>query len=176
MTNDRVDVQWARKVAGDGIKHWLNALVLKGRATENWGEFVGDGCAANSGDDLFFAQVRTLKVLLHDCVITLSESFEHREASGIRLLFEICWDLFDQVVIALLGFARPDQSLHRDQINNAAEVTLRSDWNLENQRLRIQTGDDHSDTHIKVGAGAIKLIYETDTRNLVAVSLAPDSL
>jgi hypothetical protein len=53
----------------NGVKHWLNALVLVCRATQHWDEFEGNGSLTNCVLDFVFANSFASEVLLHECLV-----------------------------------------------------------------------------------------------------------
>src|SRR4029078_6517643 len=93
----------------------------------------------------------------------------------VRLAFlaELLWNLDDLELRAQRLVLEVD-ALHLDQVDDAAVVRLDSPGNLDRSRLRGQLGPHHLDAARKVRAHAVHLVDEGDTRNLVAVGLAPD--
>ena len=85
-------------------------------------------------------------------------------------------DLLDRVVLAHRGLATPGQGLHLDQVDDADEVGLGADRQLQHQRDGGQPGADHVDAAVELRAGAVELVDEADPRHLVAVRLAPHRL
>ena len=78
-------------------------------------------------------------------------------------------------------FAPSDSSfqidaLHADEIDEALEVALRADRQLDRNRLRAETVDDVLQALEEVSADLVHLVGEDDARNLVLVALTPDGL
>ena len=96
----------------DAIEHRLDAFVLKCRASKNWSQLVRKSCATDRSNDFFFRKFFATEIFLHDGVIVFSKSFDERMTSCIALCFEISWDLFGNVILALLGFSAPGKSFH----------------------------------------------------------------
>src|SRR6202021_1605360 len=68
----------------------------------------------------------------------------------------------------------PDHALHADEIDQALEVVLGADRELNRNRLGAETIDDIVEAFIEIGAGLIHLVREDDARNAVLVALTPD--
>ena len=92
------------------------------------------------------------------------------------LVDEVGRDLLDRVVLALLGLAAPGERTHADQVDDAEEVALVADRELEDERDGAEAVDDHVDAAEEVGAGAVELVDEADAGNAVLVGLAPHGL
>ena len=63
-----------------------------------------------------------------------------------------------------------------DQIDDADEIALDADRQLDDQRLGAQAVDDHLDAAVEIGADAVHLVDEADARHAVLVGLAPHRL
>ena len=70
----------------------------------------------------------------------------------------------------------PHERAHREQIDDAREVGLRTDRQLQHEGRAAQPLADAVDAEEEVGAGAIELVDETDAGHAVAVRLAPHGL
>src|SRR5690625_3722773 len=101
-------------------------------------------------------------------------------SSGMDLVLDLA-----QRGIALLGVdgrqiriegVGPLVGLHLDQVDDPAEVILRADRNLHDQRLGTEALDDGADGEEEVGAELVHLVDEADARDLVLVGLPPDGL
>ena len=68
------------------------------------------------------------------------------------------------------------ERLHADQVDDAAEVGLGADRDLQHQRDGVEPGHDHLDAAVELRAGAVELVDEADARDVVAVGLAPHRL
>ena len=75
-------------------------------------------------------------------------------------------DLLDVVLGAhgdiTLGVARPDQRAHLDEVDDADEVVLDADGQLEHERLGLELVDDRVDREVEVGAELVHLVDEAD--------------
>ena len=72
--------------------------------------------------------------------------------------------------------AVPDQGLHLDQVDQADEVGLGADRQLDRAGVGAQHLDDRVVRHVEIGADAVHLVDEDDARDVVLVRLAPDGL
>jgi hypothetical protein len=109
-------------------------------------------------------------------VIDICESLNQLMACLICGILQVGRDLFDEVILALLGLPWPDKCLHLDEVDDADEVSLGTDRDLEDEWLRAKTILDHGDATIERCTGSIQLVDEADPWDLVLVSLTPDGL
>ena len=70
----------------------------------------------------------------------------------------------------------PVVGLHLDEVDDALEVGLGAPRELQDERVRLQAVHHHVDGALEVRAGAVHLVHEADTRDVVAVGLTPDRL
>jgi hypothetical protein len=70
----------------------------------------------------------------------------------LGLVLHVGRDLLDRVVLAELGLAAPHQGLHLDQVDDAGEVGLGTDRQLERRRSRRGGLDGCLDGEVEVGA------------------------
>src|SRR6185295_7996437 len=70
----------------------------------------------------------------------------------------------------------PGQSTHRQQVDDAGEVALPPDGQLDGERDRVQPLPDGGDGRVQIGAGPVHLVDEGDPGHAVPVGLAPDAL
>ncbi len=76
----------------------------------------------------------------------------------------------------LAVIALPDVGFHLHKIDKADEIGLGSDGQLHDERLAVKTLHDGIDVVVEVGTGAVELVDETDSGDLIAVGLAPHGL
>ena len=116
-----------------------------------------------------------LEIGFHDLVVLLDGHLDQvlarfgggvGEVGGNVLIFELGAE-------ALL---EPDDGAVLDQVDQALEVALDADREIEDHRTGAEAVLDHVDAHVEVGAGAVELVDEAHPRNLVLVGLAPDGL
>ncbi len=70
----------------------------------------------------------------------------------------------------------PGQSTHRQQVDDAGEVALPPDGQLDGERDRVQPFPDGGDGRVQIGTGPVHLVDEGDPGHAVPVGLAPDAL
>ena len=70
----------------------------------------------------------------------------------------------------------PDHFLHLDEVDYALERILSADRYNDRYRVSLEDLSDLADDVEEVGAGAIHLVDESDTRDIVAGSLVPNGL
>src|ERR1700730_2687690 len=68
----------------------------------------------------------------------------------------------------------PDNRLHLDEIDYTFELVFLADGNLDWDGLGVKALTDGIDRMLKISAHLVDLVNETDTRDTVLVSLAPD--
>ena len=99
---------------------------------------------------------------------------------SLGLLLEVGGDLLHLVLGAhrhvALGVAGPHEGPHLDEVDDADELALGADRELEHQRLRAEALDDRVDREVEVGTELVHLVDEADARHVVLVGLAPDRL
>ena len=78
--------------------------------------------------------------------------------------------------LGVLAVAVPDDGLHRDEVDHAAEIGFGADRKLQRHGARAELVLDVGEAHVEVGAGLIHLVGEDDARHAVLVALAPDGL
>jgi len=172
---DRAAIDRRRQEVDDGVEQGLHALVLEGRTAEHGME----GAALHGRADQL-AQGRGIRlgafeIGFHRGVVHLDGGLDELVAVLGRLVGEIGRD-----VLLLEGRAErlavPDDRLHLDQVDDAGEVGLRADRNLQADGLAGDAVDDVLDAAIEIGADLVHLVDEHDTRDVVLVGLAPDGL
>ena len=88
-----------------------------------------------------------------------------RRSSGIVLVLELGPEL-----------VLPDEGPVLDQVDDADELVLGADRELDRQRVGAEAVAHRLDRAVEVGADAVHLVDEGDARDAVLVGLAPDGL
>ncbi|APA94092.1 hypothetical protein NS506_00001 [Nocardia seriolae] len=169
-------VQRGRQVVDDRVEHGLHALVLERGTAQHRVELGVDGHLANRALDLLDRELLAAEELLQQRLIGLGDGLQQLLAVLLGALLEVGRDLDDLVLLAELGLALPDLGVHLDQVDDALELVLGADRQLDDQRLRAQAVDDGLDGEVEVGAQLVHLVDEADARDVVLVGLAPDLL
>ena len=172
---NRRDVGRRRHEIDDGIEHALHALVLERAAAEHGMDLARDRARADAGDDLGFRELARFEVLVHHLFVGLGRGLDHLLAPLLGLGLEL-WRNFGVVELHALRRVVPVDRLHLDEIDDALEVLLGTDRNDDHDRVRLQTVDHHLADAEEIGARAVHLVDERETRHLVLVGLAPDGL
>ena len=152
----------------------MHALVLESASTKDRNEELFDSPGAHSDADLVGSDLEFLEVLLEQLFVGFGRDFEHLAPPLLGLGCHVVGDfggIPDLAVIAL-----PDMCLHLNQIDDAGEIAFTPDRNLENEGVGAEPIDDRLDVGVEVGASAVELVDETDSRHLVPVGLSPHSL
>src|SRR5699024_11873966 len=116
-----------------------------------------DSCLKLKHCDCFDRGVR-----LHDYLIIISNSFNDLLAVLVSTVNQVSWDLSNGSFGADLNLARPHESLHFEQVNNAVEVIFSADWQLHNQWLCAQAVNDGADGVVEVCTHLVHLVNEAD--------------
>ncbi len=153
----------------------MHAFVLEGGTAQHREERAGDGGLADQPLEGGLVGFAALEICGHGLVVELDRSFDHLLAIFPGLLEQISRDL-NVVVLGAEGFVVPHHALHAHEIDDALELLLGSDWQLDGDRLGAETVHDIGQALEKIGADLIHLVAEYDARNLVLVALAPHCL
>jgi hypothetical protein len=76
----------------------------------------------------------------------------------------------------IAGDVVPDVGLHANQVDDAHEVVLSANRQLDDKRGGTELGLDGVDGVVEVGAELVHLVDEADARHAILVGLAPHSL
>ncbi len=173
-------VQGRGEVVHRRVEHRLHTAVLERRAAEHRVRLAGDGELADRALDLLGGELLAAEVLLQQRVVGLCDGLEQLLAVLLDLVDHVCRDLFDLVLGAhghvALGVAGPHESALVDEVDDADEVVLGSDGQLQHERLRLQTADDRVDGEVEVSTQLVHLVDEADAGDVVLVGLTPHGL
>src|SRR6266511_496248 len=169
------NVERARQIVDDGVEQRLHALVLEGGAKQDWRYRDSEGgLAQRAPDHLRRHRGLVRQIRLEQLLVVLGNGVDQLMVVGLRLLLELGRDLnrlrlhAERVV--------PDDALHLDHVDDAAEMLLGSDWKLDRHGLGPEPVDHRLHGREEIGADAVHLVDEGDARHAVAVGLAPDGL
>ncbi|KAJ0162728.1 hypothetical protein CTA2_4081 [Colletotrichum tanaceti] len=168
-----LDLGRVGEVVADGVEHGLDTLVGEGGAHHDWGELEGDGGAADGGLDLEVGRDLLVEEELGHLVVDVGE-----------LLDELLALLLDKfVVVSGEDVGRADDgaagalevvSLLLDQVDDALELVLGADGDLDGGGGDLELAVDLLDGLPGVGAHAVHLVHEADAGDVVALHLAVD--
>ena len=78
------------------------------------------------------------------------------------------------IVLGAHGFVVPDDRLHLDQIDDAAELVFLSDGNLDRYWLGVEALAEGIDGMLEISTHLVDLVDEANSRNAVLISLTPN--
>ncbi len=171
----RRHVERARQVLDDGVKQKLDALVLEGGAEQDRRDLVGERAGADGAADHLGRHRRlVLDVGREHLVVEVRDRVDQLVVILLRLLEELRRDLDGLELLAEIVLV--EHGLHLDEVDDAREVVLGADRDLERHRVRAEPVAHRLHGGEVVRAGAVHLVDERDARNLVLVRLPPDRL
>ncbi len=135
--------------------------------------FERDRRLAETGADFVFGERLVVDELFKQRVVEFRNSLDHLLAVGLSPLAQIGRNI-NHVEFRAQSFVAPDHGLHLHQIDDSLELVFGAHWNLNRYRTRLQAIDDGVDGAIEIGANAIHLVDEANTRNVILVGLAPN--
>ena len=172
-TDDLRRIHWAGQVSCDSVKERLYPLVLEGRTAEHGVNLHRKRTLTQGSTNFVFGDRRGIfEVLLHEDVVAVSEGLKHLVTPLFGFSLQFSRDV-DRVVVSTHRLVVPDQSLHRDEVNDPTEGLFLTDRDLNRTRRSAEDGLDLADDFEEVSARAVHLIYVADTGHTVLVSLAP---
>ena len=171
---DRRDVQRGRHIIDDGVQQLLHTLILIGRAAHDRDELDLRRGLANGRSDLFGGHLLTLKIQLHDLVVEIGDRLNQLRAVLFSLVAHILGDLLDAHILAEIVVV--DVRLHIDQVDDAAEICLSADRQLDRNSIAAQAIMHHVHNVVEVRAHDVHLVDVDHAGNIVMVSLSPDRL
>ena len=173
---DRRDVRGARQEVADRVQHRLHALVLIRGGAEDGEELDLEDALADGGLDLGHREVRlAVQVALHHRVVELADGLDHLLAVFGSLGGHVLGDL-DLVPLGAELLVVPDEGLHLDQVDQALELVLGPDGELDRHSVGAELLADGLVGHVEIGPEAVHLVDVGDAGDLVLVGLAPDGL
>ena len=174
QADHRRHVQRGRQVRDHGVQQGLHALVLERRAAQDRRELAGERRLADRRDQLRRRDLLLLEDQLHERVVVVRDLLEQVLAGRLGLLEQLARDLDHRDVLAEVVVV--DDGLHLDQVDDALEVALGADRQLDRHGVRAEAVDHRLHAALEVGADAVHLVDVGDARDLVLVGLAPDGL
>src|SRR5699024_918166 len=135
-------------------------------------EGVGDRFAADRGLQFVDRNLFAFQVLFHQIVVVLCERLDHLVPVLFGFILHIGGDVHDGDIFAELIVI--DIGFHLEQVDQAHEIRLSADRELDGMGGGMQPLVHHVDGVIEVGAHDVHLIDEAHTRDLIFVGLMPD--
>ena len=162
------------QVVDDRVEQRLHALVLEGRAAQDRRQLDLERGLADRGLDALGRDLGLLEDQLDELVVVVGDLLEQVLARGRGLVGEVGGDLDDLLLLAEVVLV--DDRLVLDEVDDAAEVALGADRQLDRHRVRAEAVDHRLHAALEVGADAVHLVDVGDARDVVLVGLAPDGL
>ena len=163
----------------------MDALVLEGSSGEDRDEGALEGSHPDAPLEGVDVGLLSLEVSHEDLLVLLNGELD----KGLAVLGGFVSELLVDEINGSDGLSEgdaieggskvlspPDNSLHGDKVNNTEEISLASDGELENSRGGSELLDDGVYAEVEVGTGAVHLVEEAHSRDVVLVSLPPDGL
>ncbi len=157
------------------VEQRLHALVLEGGAAEHRAEDAADRAGLDTALQGRDGNVSLLEIFFHRRVIDRERGVEQELAVFARLLGQLRRDRRVMILGAELA-ALPDHRLHLDQVDDALELVLDPDRQLQRQRHDVKLFLERRRGAEEIGAGAVELVDEDDAGNVVAVGEPPVGL
>ncbi len=169
---DAGHVERARQVIDHCIQQRLHALVLESGAAQHRAEGAGNRACLDAALQRGFGDFALLEILLHRRVIDRKRGVQQVLAVFAGALEQVGGNfLIVEPRPQLATF--PDDGLHPDQIDDADELVLDADRELQRQRHDIQLLLERRSGTVEVGASAVELVDEDDPGHVVAVGQSP---
>ncbi len=168
------EVERAGQEVDDGVEHRLHALVLEGGPAQDRHHGGGQGGGAQGAAQVVGRDGLLGQVLLHDGVVEVGDDVDELVAGVLGLGGQVLGDVEG---LPLLAHVRgPHQGLLLEQVDDALELGLGADGQLNHGRQGVQAVADHLHRALEVGADAVHFVDEADPRHVVLVGLAPHRL
>ena len=173
-TRDRRDIRRCGHVVDDRIEQGLNPLVAVRRAARHRRHLTGDGRLADGTADLVLGQLLAAEVLLHQLIIRLSACLKELVAVLCCLLLVLGGNL--DLIGHLAEIILVDDGIHLHEVNDALELILCADRQLNRHRVRIETLAHHLHDVEEIRARDVHLVDVRHARDIVTLCLTPDRL
>ncbi len=166
-------IQRAGQVIADGVQQRLHALVLEGRAHHQRHDFAIDRGLANRPADHLLADRPLFKEQVRHLVAKHAEGVQHfvpglLSRRGILRRNGLAYD-----IVPILTLKR--NCFHRDQVDHALEALGDAHIQLDRHGVEAELLADIAAHPVRVGADAVHLIDEGDSRHAIAFHLLIDS-
>ena len=114
------------------------------------------------------------RYFIHDLVVEVGDGLKELRAVLFGLVLHVLGDLLDAHILAQIVVV--DVGLHLDQVDDAAEVCLGADRQLDRNSVALEALVHHVDNVVEVRAHDVHLVDIDHAGNVVVVGLAPDRL
>jgi len=162
-------IRGAGQQGADGIQEGLDGLVLVGRAHEHRRQLAADRPGAQGRDQQLPRDLPLLEGRLHELVGEHGRRLDHLRPLRRRFIAQLGGDFSGTHHLAV--FSVEVQGLHVDEIDDALEVHLQADRDLQGHGVVAELRPELGDHAGRVGPAAVALVDEGDAGNLVALHL-----
>lgn len=173
-SRDRRNIRRGRHVVNNRVEQGLNALVAIRRTAGYRNELALNGSFADNLLDIRLADFLAAKVFLHEIIIELGQRFKKLLTVFFGLILQIIGDRDFILNFAKIIFV--NDGFHLDQIDDAFELILSTDRQLNRNRIGLKAFMHHFDNIEEVCAGNIHLVDISHARNIIFLSLTPNRL
>ncbi len=172
MALDRRDIGRCRQEIDHRIEQGLHAAVLECAAAQHRHNFTGNRALAQRGLDFGLGQRHTIQVFLQQFFAGFRRGFDHAAVPFLGHLLQRGRNLNVFELDALRGIV-PHDRLHLDQVDHAVKIVFCPDRDLHRDRIAFQAFADLLMHAQEVGADAIHLVDEGQSRHPVLIGLPP---
>ena len=170
---DRRYVQRGRHIIYDSVQQLLYALVTIRSTAGNRNHLVCDGRLTDACLDLVDGNFFFVKELFHQSVVLLCNVFHQFLMIFFSLFLQVIRNFFYADVLAQIVIV--NISLHLNQVNDALELVLGTDRQLDRNSITLQAILHHVDNVVEVSTHDVHFVDINHTRNLILISLTPYS-
>src|SRR6185312_12295778 len=162
------------QVVDDRVEQRLHALVLEGRAAQHRRQLDLERGLADRRLDALGGDLRLLEDQFDELVVVMGDLLEHVLTRRGRLVGEVGRDLDNLLLLAEVVLV--DDRVVLDEVDDAAELALGTDRELDRNGVRAEAVDHRLHAAREVRPDAVHLVDVGDARDVVLVGLAPDVL
>ncbi len=172
---DRLHLERRGQELDDRVEQRLHALVLEGGAAEHGGDLQVQRRAVQRLGDPLVRDLLLVEVHLHQLVVVVGAGLDQVRARLVDGVHHLGGDVLEGLELGA-QLVLPDERLVLDQVDDALELVLGADRELDRQRVGAEALLHRLDRVVEVGADAVHLVDERDAGDVVLVGLAPDGL
>ena len=172
--SDGGNIQGRGHIVDDGIQELLNALVLVRGAAGDGNQLILHAALTQSGTDHVSGNFLALENKHHDLVVQIGSSVNQLLAVFLCQIHHVLGDglnahiLAEVIIIYVSG--------HLDQVDDALEIALGADGQLNGHPIALQAIVNHPQDVVEVSAHDVHLVDVNHAGNMVVISLTPYGL
>ncbi len=166
-------IERRRQIIHDRIEQRLHTFIFECRSHYHRKYFQRDGRLAQRGAQFVGRDLFAFQKLVQDFVVVLGDGLNQLGMKRFRFLFQFGGNFFGQVFRAH-GVVLPDDRLHVDEVDDAAELVFLTDGKLNGDGLGAEALADGIDGMLEISTHLIDLVDEANSWHAVFIGLAPD--